>query len=275
MVDHQRLETALAVAATAADAARAETMTRFRRLDLTTDNKLAGRGYDPVTEADRAAETAIRGVIARHYPDDGIFGEEEARTGGTSGWTWVVDPIDGTRAYLCGLPTWGTLIALDDGQRGCLGIVDHPATGERFMGLTGPGRTPGAWMARDADGARIPLGVRKTTALAGARLMTTAPELFGDGEREGFERVRAAARLTRYGTDCYAYAMLAAGQIDLVIETGLAAYDIAAPKAVVEAAGGTVTDWEGGDCRWGGRTVAAATQALAEAALDLMAARTV
>ncbi|MGF1550931.1 MAG: inositol monophosphatase family protein [Paracoccaceae bacterium] len=254
-----------ALACRLADAARAETLARFRRLDRAAEDKSGGRDYDPVTEADRAAEAAIRALLAAERPDDAILGEEEADRAGRSRLTWVIDPVDGTRAYLAGLPTWGTLIACDDGTRGIVGLVDHPATDERFLG-TADGTARASWRGEWRD-----VAVRRTARLDEAILMTTDPALFGPDERAGFEAVRARTRLTRLGTDCYAYAMLAAGHVDLVIEAGLMAYDIAAPKALVEAAGGVVTDWRGGDCRWGGRVLAAATPDLAAAARDLLA----
>ncbi|MEL7348060.1 MAG: inositol monophosphatase family protein [Pseudomonadota bacterium] len=252
-----------------ADAARLETMARFRRLSRPAENKDADGGYDPVTEADKAAERAIRALLELERPMDRILGEEEDGTGGNGAGTWVIDPIDGTRAYVAGLPTWGTLIAYDDGARGILGVVDHPATGERFIGVAGHGAPAEAEMHQHGD--RWPIRVRSTQRLSEAILMSTAEDLFTAEETPGFRRVRDTVQLTRYGGDCYAYAMLAAGFIDVVIESGLQAYDIAAPKALIEAAGGVVTDWEGGDCRWGGRVVAACTPALAEEARRLLA----
>ncbi|MEM6488867.1 MAG: histidinol-phosphatase [Pseudomonadota bacterium] len=239
------------------DAARAETLSRFRTAAAGADNKAGPGAFDPVTAADRAAERAIRTLLAAERPADAILGEEEAAAAGTSGLTWVIDPIDGTRAFISGLPTWGTLIALDDGTRGILGLVDHPVTDERFLGLPGHG----AWTTwRGETG---PAAVRATRRLAEATLMTTDPGLFQGAEAAAFAALRAQCRLTRYGADCYAYAMLAIGQIDLVVESRLQAYDIAAPAALIQAAGGTVTDWRGRDCRWGGQVVAAATPELA------------
>ncbi|MEL6768291.1 MAG: inositol monophosphatase family protein [Pseudomonadota bacterium] len=254
----------LSLLARLGDVARAETLPRFRRTGVG-ENKAAGSGraFDPVTEADRASEAAIRALLAAEAPDDGILGEEEAAKEGTSGATWVVDPIDGTRAFVSGIPLWGTLIARDDGSRASHALVDHPALGERFLAKAGLG----AWMLRDSEAARI--GVSGTTRLADATLITTAPELFDGAGAGAFETARRRARLTRYGTDCYGYALVALGTADIVIETGLAAYDIAAPKALVEAAGGVVTDWRGGDCRWGGSTIAAATPELHAEALAL------
>ena len=252
-----------AVAHALADAARVETLKHFRRPDLTTTSKTDG--FDPVTEADRAAEAAMRAILAERRPGDGILGEEHGTTAGTSGLTWVLDPIDGTRGYISGTPTWGVLIALSDVDGPRLGIIDQPYIGERFYG--GP---DGALF--DGPHGQGALRVRKTTDLAEATLFTTFPEVGTRDEGAAFARVAARARLTRYGCDCYAYALLAAGQIDLVIEAGLQTYDIQAPIAVIEAAGGIVTDWDGGPAHRGGRAIAAATPELHAQALAVLGA---
>ncbi|HUF57204.1 MAG TPA: inositol monophosphatase family protein, partial [Thermohalobaculum sp.] len=186
---------------------------------------------------------------------------------GTSGLTWVIDPIDGTRSFIAGLPTWGVLIALDDGHATRLGIVDQPYIGERFGARLGPSGDE-AWLAR--GGARRALRVRPCATLGAAVLLSTAPGMFAPPEFEGFSAVSRRCRLTRYGTDCYGYAMVAAGHADLVIEAGLEAYDIAAPGALVRAAGGIVTDWQGGDCRWGGRAIAAGDPRVHAEALEVL-----
>ena len=209
----------------------------------------------------------MRELLAARRPDDAVFGEEEAGTEGTSGLTWVLDPIDGTRAFISGLPVWGTLIALDDGSRGRIGVVDQPYIGERFVGVIGSARVE-AWMTGPAG--RQPLRTRPCAGLEAATLFTTDPDMFGAAEGEAFRAVRARARLTRYGTDCYAYALLALGFVDLVIEAGLAAYDIAAHIPIIEAAGGRVTDWRGHCCRWGGRAVAAGSFEVHAAALEIL-----
>ena len=245
-----------------ADAARAAILPYFRNSALRTDDKGAGR-FDPVTEADRAAEAAMRAVLADHRPDDAILGEEEAAKPGTSGLTWVIDPIDGTRAFISGTPSWGVLIALCDADGPIYGLIDQPYIGERFEGGFGRAQVTGPRGV-------APLAARATADLAAATLFSTFPEVGTAAERAGFEAVRDRVRLTRYGMDCYAYALVAAGQVDLVIEAGLASYDIAAPIAVITAAGGIVTDWQGGPVHLGGRALAAANPAIHAAALAIL-----
>lgn len=242
-----------------ADAAREAILPHFRSAGLTADNKLAD-SFDPVTVADRAAETAMREVLSRHRPEDGVLGEEHGARPGSSGLTWVLDPIDGTRGFISGTPTWGVLVALSDKNGPVLGLVDQPYIGERFMG--GLGRAE--WRGPRGEAA---LRTRPTTDLSEATLFTTFPEVGTRAEGRAFARVARQVRLTRYGMDCYAYALLAAGQIDLVIEAGLNAYDIQAPIAVIESAGGIVTDWQGRPAHAGGTALAAATPELHAAAL--------
>ena len=250
-------------AAAMADAARVETLRHFRSPALSPDNKLA-TGFDPVTEADRASERAMRAILAERRPDDAILGEEYGVQPGTSGLTWVLDPIDGTRAYLCGAPSWGVLIGLTDAAgMPVYGIVDQPWTAERFEGGLGQARL-------SSPRGEVALAVRRGVSLAEATLMTTFPEIGTADEGAAFRRVAAQVRLTRYGMDCYAYALLALGQVDLVIEAGLQSYDIVAPMAVIQAAGGIVTDWQGGPAQGGGRVIAAATPELHAAALALL-----
>ncbi len=245
-----------------ADAARTAILPFFRSRDLNTDNKLA-QGYDPVTEADRAAETTMRAILAVERPDDAILGEEFGRTAGSSGLTWVLDPIDGTRGFVSGTPTWGVLIAVGGTEGPFLGVVDQPYTDERFLG------TPdGAWLNR--GGKRQKICTRAARPLSEAILFTTMPEVGSPAERAGFEAVSAQAQLTRFGMDCYAYALLAAGQIDLVIEAGLQSYDIQGPLALIQAAGGVVTDWQGGPAHEGGRVIAAANVTIHAEALTLL-----
>ena len=258
MLDNAEIDGLTELAKKLADVAALETLRHFRQMGLRAEDKDEGGAFDPVTIADRAAEVAIRSIIQNERQDDGIFGEEQARTYGSSGLTWVIDPIDGTRAFISGLPTWGTLIALDDGTSGRIGVIDQPHIGERFVGTTGA--NPSAFLS--FRGEIMPMQTRSCRTLSDATLFTTDPYIFSVSERVAFETIRERARLTRFGVDCYAYALLAMGHIDLIIESGLQAYDIAAPKVVIEAAGGIVTDWSGGDCRWGGTAVAAATPEL-------------
>lgn len=246
-----------------ADAARGETLRLFRSPELRPDNK-AAQGFDPVTEADRASERAMRAILARRRPQDAILGEEYGATPGSSGLTWVLDPIDGTRAFMAGAPSWGVLIGVAGDSGPVYGIVDQPHLGERFEGGFGIARLTG----REAQ---TPLACRTGVDLAQATLMTTYPEVGTADELAAFTRVARQVRLTRYGLDCYAYALLAAGHVDLVIEAGLQSYDVMAPIAVVQAAGGVVTDWKGGAAHGGGQIVAAASPALHAQALELLA----
>jgi histidinol phosphatase-like enzyme (inositol monophosphatase family) len=249
------------VAEEAADAARVETLRHFRADGLSAESKRAD--FDPVTVADRASEVAIRAVIGRRRPDDAVLGEEYAATAGTSGLTWVVDPIDGTRGYLSGTPTWGVLVAVSDRSGPLFGVIDQPYIGERFTGGFGRAECVG-------PRGRSVLRTRAPRPLGEAILFSTFPEVGTEAERLAFRRVADRVRLTRYGMDCYAYALIAAGQIDLVIEAGLHAFDLHAPIAVIEAAGGIVTDWEGGPAHGGGRVLAAANREVHAEALALL-----
>lgn len=252
----------------AADAARRAILPYFRMDGLTAENKhvpgASSEGaFDPVTVADRAAERAMREVLAKLRPQDAILGEEYGAQSGTSGLTWVLDPIDGTRGFLAGTPTWGVLIAAVGDAGPIYGIIDQPYIAERFEGGLRHASMTGPMGARG-------LRVRGDRPLGEAIVMTTFPAVGSPNEGEAFDRVAEAARLVRYGCDCYAYALLAMGQIDLVIEAGLNSYDICAPIAVIEAAGGIVTDWQGGPAHDGGRVVAAASDEQHAAALAIL-----
>lgn len=253
-------QTLLPVAERLADAARAAALPHFRTATgCNADNK-ADSGYDPVTEADRAAERAMRALLADLRPDDGIEGEEYGVTPGKSGIVWYLDPIDGTRAFVAGLPSWTTLIgAVADGKP-VAGIIDQPWLDERYIG------SPGAsWL--DCRGARTRLRTRDCPSLAQAILATTDFFLLTPSERGAFEHLRATARLTRYGLDAYGYARLAAGTIDMVTETGLKPHDVAALIPVIEGAGGVVTDWRGAPAKIGGQIAAAANRRILDEAL--------
>ncbi|WP_102961197.1 histidinol-phosphatase [Mangrovicella endophytica] len=242
------------------DAADAETLPLFRQ-DLTIDNKILA-SFDPVTEADRAAERAIRDVIAAAYPDHAILGEEYGTTG-KGPYQWVIDPIDGTRAFISGLPVWGTLVGLTVQGKARIGVMSQPFTRERFYADGN-----GAHMVW--PGGKRTLSVRPTTNLSEATLFTTTPRLFTGEMLPRFEALERRARLTRFGVDCYAFAMLAAGQADLVVETGLQPYDIVALIPIIEQAGGIVSALGGGAPEAGGTIIAAATAALHDEAVAVL-----
>lgn len=245
-----------------ADAAGAAILPYFRSAGLAVGNKLA-TGFDPVTAADQASERAMLAVLDRMRPQDAVLGEEYGNRAGTSGLTWVVDPIDGTRSFLSGTPVWGVLVALCDRDGPLFGLIDQPFTGERFAGGFGL-----AEWTRGAE--RRALATRTTADLAQAILFSTFPEVGSPDEGRAFHALSRQCRLTRYGMDCYAYALLAMGQVDLVVEAGLHAFDVAAPIAVIQAAGGVVTDWTGRPAHQGGRILAAANPMLHAAALDVL-----
>ncbi len=252
----------ISVAHELADAARIATLAHFRTAELGIVNKRDG-GFDPVTVADRLSEERMRAVLARRRPQDAILGEEFGTQTGTSGLTWVLDPIDGTRSYMCGTPTWGVLISVADATGPLFGIIDQPYIGERFFGGFGLAEMRGPHWNR-------PLQTRSPRALADCLIMTTFPEVGTPDEGAAFQRLAQQCRLTRYGTDCYAYALIAAGQIDLVVEAGLQAYDVQAPIAVITAAGGVVSDWQGNPAHDGGRILAAANPVVHAAALNAL-----
>lgn len=246
-----------------ADAARTVILPHFRRQGLAHENKQTEDAFDPVTVADRGAEAAMRDILHSDRPRDAIIGEEYGVQDGTTGLTWVLDPIDGTRGFISGTPTWGVLIAVATEDGPIYGLIDQPYIGERFIGSA-----LGAHM-NGPQGAAT-LETRRGRSIGEATLFTTFPEVGTAADKRCFDAVAQEVQLTRYGMDCYAYALLAAGQVDLVIEAGLAAYDIQAPIAVIEAAGGVVTDWSGGPAHNGGRALAAATPHLHAQALALM-----
>lgn len=238
------------------------TILPFFRRPIDVDNKLGDAGFDPVTEADRAAEKAIRDCIHARYPDHGVLGEEYGSTPGRSPLTWVLDPIDGTRAFMCGMAQWGTLIALNDGERPILGVLDQPYMKERWIGFGGKAHF------RTAAGLN-PARTRICPGLSNATLTTTSPTgYFTDEERAAFLDLAQTARLTRYGGDCYAYGLLALGMIDLTVEAALKPWDIQALIPIVEGAGGRITTWTGADASQGGRVVACGDADLHAAVVD-------
>ncbi|UUR09293.1 inositol monophosphatase family protein [Sphingomonas glaciei] len=223
------------------------------------DNKAGEGAYDPVTELDRAAERALRAEIEAAHPEDGIEGEEYGLVREQSSRRWLLDPIDGTRALICGLPSWTTLVALLEDGEPIAGFIDAPALDELMIGMPGAATLNGQ-----------PVRVSSCTSLAQARLSSTDPHLFSGAEAEAFDRVRRSVRLTRYGYDALAYARLAAGHLDLVVESGLKRHDWAALVPVVRGAGGVIGDWRGGTDFEPGAIVAAATPTLFEQAVELL-----
>lgn len=244
-----------------ADAARAAILPLFRT-GIASDNKDAS-GFDPVTQADRAAETAMRAVIEKMRPNDAILGEEFGQSSGTSGLQWVLDPIDGTRGFISGTPTWGVLVSVRDAGGVLYGLIDQPYIGERFEGGFGLSVMVGP----HGEHAMKTSG---SVNLSDATILTTFPEVGSSAEGQAFRDVASRCKLTRYGMDCYGYALVAMGHVDLVVEAGLSAYDIQAPIAVVQAAGGIVTDWQGGPAHEGGRAVAAANETIHAQALEVL-----
>ncbi|WP_312412469.1 histidinol-phosphatase [Shinella sp.] len=244
-----------------AEAAKKETLPRFR-VGADVVNKEAG-GFDPVTEGDRAAETAIRALIEQHFPEHGILGEEHGSVGLDREYVWVIDPIDGTRAFISGVPVWGTLIGLYRNGDAVMGMVDQPFTGERYFADGKAAHYAGP------DGSKT-LATRSCPSLADAIMFTTSPHLFTGGGRDRFEAVQDKVRLFRYGVDCYAYALLAAGHVDLVVECGLKPYDVGGLIPVIEQAGGIITAWDGGPAERGGEIIAAGSRAVYDEAIALL-----
>jgi histidinol phosphatase-like enzyme (inositol monophosphatase family) len=225
----------------ALNAAASEAIMPLFRADHGLVDKGGASGFDPVTKADRDAEAAIRALIGRRFPSHGVIGEEYGEDRPEAEFVWVIDPIDGTRAFIAGLPVWTTLIALRQEGRPVLGSIGQPFLGEVFLG---DGRTARLEYA----GGVAPLATRKTAHLKDAIIATTDPDAcFNAQERQAWLRLRAAARLARFGCDAYAYAMVAAGSIDLVVEAGLKSWDIEAAVPILEGAGGQVVDWRGGN----------------------------
>ena len=255
----------LAFANSLADAAGEVIRPYFRRKIEVVDKAAGAAMFDPVTEADKRAEQAIRAIIARQRPDDGILGEEFPEVEGTSGRTWVIDPVDGTRAFITGQTQWGTLIALNESGMPVLGILDQPVLRERFIGTS-----EGAEL-RSREGT-TKLAARPCASLSEAVLMTTHPwNYFDASEQAVFRRLAESCLLSRFGGDCYGYGLLAMGFVDLVVEARLKPWDIQALIPIVEGAGGIVTDWRGGPCLDGGRVIAAGDKRVHAAAMKFLA----
>jgi myo-inositol-1(or 4)-monophosphatase len=257
----------IAFAHTLADAAGEVIRPYFRqRIAVANKPMLVGgkEVFDPVTEADKNAELAIRALIERERPADGILGEEFGEKAGSNALRWVLDPVDGTRAFINGRHEWGSLIALEDGFRPVLGVLDQPWIGERFIGVNGTATL-------HFKGAATPLHVRQCEKLSDAILCATHPDAFHQpGEWDGFRRVQKEARLTRWGGDCYIFGLMALGFCDVIVETTFKRWDVAALIPLIEGAGGIITNWQGGSCANGGQVLAAGDRGIHDAVLKLL-----
>ena len=220
--------------------------------------------FDPVTEADKGGERAIRAIIERERPDDGILGEEYGETKGKNSLRWVLDPVDGTRAFITARHEWGSLIALEDNEVPVLGILDQPVLGERFIGVNGR-----SFLIEGEK--RTPLKVRECADIKQAILCATDPsQYFSPEQQAGFARVKSQARMTRYCGDCYLFAALALGFVDIIIEANFNRWDVAALIPIIEGAGGVMTSWEGGHCRDGKTILACGDKRVHEEAIKLL-----
>jgi myo-inositol-1(or 4)-monophosphatase len=219
--------------------------------------------WDPVTEGDRAGERAIRALIEQHHPDHGIIGEEYGTKSGKSNFTWILDPVDGTRAFVIGLPTWTTLIGLYENGEPRLGVMYQPFIGDMFYG-----NPNGAWQSHGGHVEK--LQVSRCTDLDQAMLGTTSPHLYKGKDREGFDNLRHTVKMTRYGGDAYFFSLVAAGHLDIAMDAGLQIYDIAALLPIMRGAGATVGTWNGKNPNEGGHILAAATPELFELAREMM-----
>ena len=240
-----------------------ETILPFFRTSLSIADKSGGTSFDPVTAADHAAETAMRNLIHRTFPDHGIIGEELGNERVDADYVWVLDPIDGTKSFISGMPAWGTLIALLRTGEPVFGMMNQPFIKERFSGDGGRAHYQGPAGERD-------LRTRACASLSDAVLFTTSPLLMNGADRARYAKVEKMARLSRYGGDCYAYCMLAAGHLDLIIETELNSYDVAALVPIVTGAGGIMTTWEGEPAHRGGRIIAAGDPRVHDATMKLL-----
>ena len=256
-VSPKEVDAMLAFAQQLADAARPIAMRHFRQ-PIAVETKA---DLSPVTVADRMIESEMRGMIAERFPGHGVFGEEFASRIGPD-FTWVLDPIDGTRSFITGMPLFGTLIALLRGREPMLGVIDFPAMGERWVGRAGEPTRLNDRPARVSD----------CRELAQARCYCTSPDMFDEQDRPRFDALSRSAAMRRFGGDCYAYALLASGHCDLVVEAGLQPYDYLSLVPVIEGAGGRITDWQGNRLGFesDGRVIAAATELLWRQAIDAL-----
>ena len=238
----------------------------FYRKPLQIEDKNIGTaaGFDPVTQADKAVEEMIRARVEARFPHHGIIGEEFGKSRPDAEYQWVIDPIDGTRAFMMGLPTWGTLIGLTLQGKPLLGVMGQPFTGELFWSTEFSARTSGPL-------GELELKVRPCAGLATAIMGCTSPSLFKtDSELSRFHQVAAKTKMMRYGGDCYVYALVAAGQVDLVVEAGLQSFDVAALIPIIERAGGIMTDWSGGSAANGGQIIAAGDRRVYDEAMVVL-----
>jgi len=256
----------IALAHRLADASGAVIRPYFRRRIGVADKAASDGGmFDPVTAADKDAEQAMRALIERERPEDGILGEEFGEKLSANGRRWVLDPVDGTRAFITGRHEWGSLIALEENGAPMLGLIDQPVLRERFLGANGETHML-------TEGEALRLQVRPCEQLSEAILCATHPSAyFTPEERAAFARIESRVRMTRFGGDCYLFAALALGFVDLIVESSLKRWDVAALIPVVEGAGGIVTNWQGGSCADGGQVLAAGDRRMHEAALELLA----
>ncbi|MFK8083275.1 MAG: histidinol-phosphatase [Granulosicoccus sp.] len=261
--DVNQLQHLMEVACEAADAA-AQVTGKYFRQDFAVENKAAMGSFDPVTVADREAELAIRRVLREKCPDIGFYGEEHEAIASDNGLMWVVDPIDGTRAFMSGLPLWGTLIGLYNGRDAILGLMDQPFFQERYQAYDNNAQLITAESTRTLSARHVP-------ELSDAVAYCTTPDMFSDDTAMAcFNRVKEEVQLMRYGGDCYAYALLAAGYIDLVLDCDLKPYDIQALIPIVAGAGGVVSNWSGDSAVDGGYVVACGSQTLHDKVLPLL-----
>ncbi|NMD06500.1 MAG: inositol monophosphatase family protein [Phyllobacteriaceae bacterium] len=244
-----------------AEAAAAEILPHFRQ-NVPIDIK-AAETWDPVTEGDRAGERALRQMIEKHYPSHGIIGEEYGNKDSNSGLTWILDPVDGTRAFVIGLPTWATLIGLYADGKPLLGVMSQPFIGDTFFG-----NPEGAWL--NHRGTQHTIKVGPTRQLSASMGGTTSPHLYRGDDGKAFDRLRNGMTTMRYGLDCYSYGLLASGHLDIAMDPGLQIYDIAALIPIMTGAGAVISSWSGNDPSNGGNIIAASSQSLLDEALRTM-----
>ncbi len=240
----------------------AEALKYFRSKDLGVENKSIAK-FDPVSLADIRTEEVMRREIMAKFPQDGITGEEHESLNGTSGINWIIDPIDGTRAFISGAPSWGILVAVNDGTGPFVGVIYHPFTDELFVGSFG-----NAYY--EFKGKREKICTRKCRGLSEAVLFSTFPEIGTEQEHKRFQIISEKVKQTRYGFDCYAYALLAMGMIDIVMEAGLEAYDIQAPQALIEASGGVVSSWTNKNPQFGGTFLACGSKNIHDEIISIL-----